>query len=175
MVEITLPIVLQLFQTVGILVGIYYYIMTLRNANKARWKDILLQRINTLDDDFYTRWRTYSLRDVNTYEEWLEYDEENPEAYGFISYASHMLNSIGALLKDNMVDPDSLFSVYSPIIVIWTWERYKVITEYYREHIKLPTYLENFEYLYHEAKRRFPMMVSREEWHEFLNERETGT
>jgi len=86
-----------------------------------------------------------------------------------------MLNSIGALLKDKMVDPDSLFSVYSPIIVIWTWERYKVITDFYREHINLPTYLDNFEYLYHEAKHRFPEMVSRDEWHEFRNKYETGT
>jgi len=62
----------------GVIAGFSYYVLTVRNANKARWKDVLLQRINTLDDDFYTKWRTHSLRDVNTYEEWLKYDEKHP-------------------------------------------------------------------------------------------------
>ena len=167
---IELSVIRDLVAIFGVIAGLSYYILTVRNANKARWKDVLLQRINTVDDDFYSKWRTYALGGINTYEEWLKYDEEHPEAYGFISYASQMLNSIGALLKDNMVDADSLFSVYSPIIIIWTWERYKIITDFYREHINLPSYLENFEYLYHEAKRRFPEMVSREDWNVLHNE-----
>jgi len=73
-----------------------------------------------------------------------------------------MLNSIGTLLKDNMVDPDSLFNVYSPIMIIWTWEKTQPITDFIREYAPLPIHLENFEYLYLEAKRRFPDLLSRE-------------
>jgi len=36
MVEITLPIMLQIMQTVGILVGIIYYITIMRNTQKTR-------------------------------------------------------------------------------------------------------------------------------------------
>jgi hypothetical protein len=36
MVEITLPIILQLLQTAGILVGIIYYITIMRNTQKTR-------------------------------------------------------------------------------------------------------------------------------------------
>jgi hypothetical protein len=36
MVEITLPIILQILQTAGILVGIVYYITIMRNSYKAQ-------------------------------------------------------------------------------------------------------------------------------------------
>jgi len=36
MVEITLPIILQILQTIGILVGIVYYITIMRNTQRTR-------------------------------------------------------------------------------------------------------------------------------------------
>jgi hypothetical protein len=36
MVEITLPIMLQILQTAGILVGIAYYLVIMRNSQKTR-------------------------------------------------------------------------------------------------------------------------------------------
>ena len=41
MVEFTLSIMLQLVQTVGILVGIIYYLIIMRNSNKARFLGLL--------------------------------------------------------------------------------------------------------------------------------------
>ena len=43
MVEITLPVVLQIIQTASILIGIVYYITIMRNQSKAREAQFLLQ------------------------------------------------------------------------------------------------------------------------------------
>ena len=43
MVEITLTILLQIVQTVGILVGVYYYIMSLQNQSRTRQAQLFMQ------------------------------------------------------------------------------------------------------------------------------------
>ena len=43
MVEITLPIVLQVIQTVSIAVGIFYYLYIMRNVHKSRQRESLLK------------------------------------------------------------------------------------------------------------------------------------
>jgi hypothetical protein len=42
--QVTFQIIFQFLQTVGILVGVYYYISTLRNSRKDRMADMVLQR-----------------------------------------------------------------------------------------------------------------------------------
>ena len=115
-----LQVVRDLVVIFGIIAGFSYYVMTVRNAKKARWKEILLERIDKLDDDFYNKWLSFLNGEWSTYQEWYEYRQEHPDAYGFVTYLQNMLNNIGTLLKDNMVDPDSLFIVYSPILIIYT-------------------------------------------------------
>jgi hypothetical protein len=46
MVEITLPIVLQILQTVGILVGIVYYITIMRNSQRTRELSLQAQELD---------------------------------------------------------------------------------------------------------------------------------
>jgi len=50
MVEITYQMVLSTIQTIGILIGIYYYIMTLRNQNRTRQEQWLLQLYHSKAD-----------------------------------------------------------------------------------------------------------------------------
>ncbi len=45
MVEITLPLVLQILQTAGILVGIIYYITIMRNTQKTRELSLRAQEL----------------------------------------------------------------------------------------------------------------------------------
>ncbi len=50
MTEITLPILLQIVQTIALLVGIVYYITIMRNAQKARQTEIFMQLYQSRTD-----------------------------------------------------------------------------------------------------------------------------
>jgi hypothetical protein len=42
--QVTFQTIFQFLQTVGILTAVYYYIMTLRNAERARQREMIFQR-----------------------------------------------------------------------------------------------------------------------------------
>jgi hypothetical protein len=52
MVEITLPIVLQIIQTVSISVGIIYYLFIMRNVQKSRQRENLFLRLQSFDKTY---------------------------------------------------------------------------------------------------------------------------
>ncbi len=81
MVEFTFPIVLQLVQTVGVLVGIVYYISVMRNAQRtrelslgvqeeaerARQRDMIIQRSQTYGLDYMRAW--YEASDMTDWDD----------------------------------------------------------------------------------------------------------
>ncbi|UCD45779.1 MAG: hypothetical protein JSV27_04650 [Candidatus Bathyarchaeota archaeon] len=99
MVEITVPIMLQIFQTVGILVGIVYYITIMRNSQRTRELSLkaqeqaletrqtqifmqIYQQLNS--EESFKTWAELKNLDVPDYEEFLrKYDSVvNPEFFG---------------------------------------------------------------------------------------------
>jgi hypothetical protein len=167
---IELGMIRDIVTIVGVIVAFTYYALTVRNANKARRKDIIFQKIDTLNDDFWNKWRVFLRQDWETRQEWVEYRREHPESYGFFMYVTVLLSGIGDFLKDGVVYADSLLKVYNPIFIIWTWEKARLIIEDYRTAINDPTYLENFEYLYMETKKRYPEIRSPREYQQIRNQ-----
>ena len=53
MVELTIPLVLDVIRTLGILVGVFYYITTLRNQGKNRMIEMVFQRMQERDLEYY--------------------------------------------------------------------------------------------------------------------------
>jgi hypothetical protein len=164
MVEITLPIVLQIVQTAGILVGIFYYIMTLRNSTKARQRELIHQKaqIQSLD---YTRtfWELATWTDWETVEEFQEkYGmPNNPEAQAKFSHMMRHYSLAGTLLKENMANADLIFQLYPVLAVIELWEQFEAVILNVREKRNSPTHLDGFEFLYREAKKRHPEILPR--------------
>ncbi len=81
MVEITYQMVLSTLQTAGILIGIFYYITTLRNQNRARQAQLLMQM------HIYRRNETKSLN-LNFFE------LTSKKMTGFQEYREKMENDI---------------------------------------------------------------------------------
>ena len=81
-----------------------------------------------------------------------------------------VLNGVGLLLRKNAMDPDLLFSVYTPNMIIWTWEMARPVIEVWREAINYPEQYGYFEYLYNEAKKRFPDIRGRLEYRQAHSE-----
>jgi len=158
MAEITIPLVLDIIRTLGILVGIIYYITIIRNAQRSRQRELIFQRFQGYSKDYIqTYFEVASYRDWETVEDWRnKYGlPMNVEADTKWTYIMSLYNMAGLLLKEKEVDPDLIFLLYPPHVVIRLWEQFEPVIQSLRERTH-PVHLEPFEFLYHEAKKRYP-------------------
>jgi hypothetical protein len=139
----------------GVMVGVVYYILDMRNQTRIRQTDLILR----LQSD----WRSRELR--NSYEvvmnmkfkDFDEYAEKNPLWTGTpelraIADVGSFFDSIGILLRRRLIDiemVDEIFSFY----VKTAWEKVKPFVEGRRRELD-PRFRKPFEYLYNELKKR---------------------
>jgi len=144
---------------IGLIVAITYYTLTLRNTSKARQRELILQRFQGYDLEYME-----AFVDVENITDWEDVDEflkkygpeSNPEAFSKYLYAMSIYNLAGVFLKEKIADADLIFQLYQPNTVIGMWEKFEPITRYFRERRRYPDYREPFEFLYNEAKKRYP-------------------
>ena len=154
MVELTLSVLLQLVQTTALLVGIFYYIMTLRNAEKNR-KMQMLQRIyeskyNKEGMQAYFQIWSRKWEDFDDY--WENYGPFNhPEHHATFVAEEALLDGLGTLVKKGMIDLDSVYSLMGRRAIMF-WVKFETIIKGSRKVVGSsgPDYSENFEYLANE-------------------------
>ena len=163
MVEITVPLVLDVIRTVGILVGVVYYITIMRNSQraqqeseKARRNELVFQKLQNITLEYA---RTFNevmiMKDWNDVEEWEEKygRDNNVEAYSKWNYVIRHYQLAGLLLKQG-ADPDIIFELYPDGAVINLFELYEPVVEYMKS--EKSWNFENLENLYSMAKKRRP-------------------
>ena len=109
------PVTLQMTRDVvaifGVIAGLTYYVMTVRNQNKARQAQLLM---NLYDSYRSTESRRQSLEiqswDWKSPHDFFEkYGQEvNPDAWALWEAKTAFFNGIGILLKKNLIDIDLL-------------------------------------------------------------------
>ena len=167
MVEVDISII---FAGLSIAVSIVYYASVLRNANLQQEKEFHYQKISIVNAEFYNNWAKLLRGEWRTFNERLEYQKENPEDHGIFTQITAILNSMGLLLKQKAIDPELLFSLYSPNMTIWTWEKAKPIIEVWREAMNYPEQYSGFEYLYNEARKHYPDIPSVVEYYQAIRD-----
>ena len=130
MAEITYQMILSTIQTAGLLVGIFYYIMTLRNQQKNQQLSLETRQAQ-LFMYMYDKWssedHTRKFSEIQKWE-WKDYDdfqekygkEKNPDIYIRFSTIGRFFEGIGVLVKRELIDPyfvDDLMS--SHILRFW--------------------------------------------------------
>jgi len=158
LVEITASLVLQIVQTIGILVGIIYYITIMRNTQKTRQTELLLQR-HKVDLDYARSWG-----DVLVTQDWTtmeELDEKYPwethlEERARVIYILNTYNTLGLILRERVADPKLVFDLYPPSNVITTWLKFEGYLNAIRDRGNDPKQFSGFDYLYSEARRLYP-------------------
>jgi hypothetical protein len=80
----------------------------------------------------------------------------NPEAFAKQLYIRQVFNMAGLLPQKKEADPDLIFKLYTPNAIIPTWEQFEPIVQATREDHRFPEHYEPFEFLYNEAKKRYP-------------------
>ena len=103
-------------------------------------------------------WEMASWTDWDTVEDFNEkYGmPNNPEAKAKFTYIMRFYGTAGTLLRENMDNADLIFQLYPAAGVIGLWEQFEEVILDIREKRNSPTHLEDFEFLYREAKMRHP-------------------
>ena len=126
-----LPLVLT---GLGLTASIIYYASILRNQNKTRQRD----------------WKTF--------DEWEQKygPDTNPDAWANYLYITRIYNLAGIMLQEKAADPELIFKLFAPTAIIRVWEQFEKIIIDDRKKSNYYDHYGPFEYIYNEAKRRFP-------------------
>jgi len=175
MVEITLPLVLQILQTVGILVGIVYYMTIMRNAQRTReltlkaqeqaketrQAQLLMELYETYrSPEFRKRTQTIGNLEYTDFDDfWEKYGvDANPDFWAEWFSVATFFNGIGVLVSRKLLDIDLVEELLSNI-TDRCWEMMGSIVLEWRKTI--PTQknrkyelLHGFEFLYNEMHSR---------------------
>jgi hypothetical protein len=148
MVEMNIPLVLDVVRTAGLLVAVFYYITTLRNQNKARQASLYQALINK-----------FSSEELNKHylniaqEEWREKDNiideldpTNKDKYLSFCVVGSYYEGISVLIEENLLDLKPIATASSDAIK-WYWETVQPYVEHVRK--TTPKYLSKSEGLYH--------------------------
>ena len=161
MVELTIEVMLDIIRTGGILVGIFYYLTIMKNAQKNRMKEMVFQRMQTRIDPEYQR----MVRTINPmYSGWNSV-EEFYEKYNFdkepdLTIARmiwiYNLDSWGFLFREGLVGEEYIERLHNPWAVIRAWETFEPLFLDDRERSGNQEHMKDFEYLYDMMKKKYP-------------------
>jgi hypothetical protein len=168
MVEITLPIALQIIQTVSLVVGIIYYLTIMRNNQKTRELTLKAQeqaletRQAQLIMQIYGRWSESDYKkhfhQFQNRMEWTDIEDfmhkytSTDDLDEFLSFSTvvSFYEGIGVLVKRDLIDKYIVDDLLGGDI-IQSWEKVRSLVPEGRKR-GYPTWLECFEHLYHEIK-----------------------
>jgi hypothetical protein len=160
MVDVTYQMLLSTLQTAGILVGIFYYITTLRNQNKARKTQLYMQIATRFGQTQMVEARNkYSMFDWKSPTD-LVNDFSSYEGRMIIGTLASYYEGLGILVKEGLLDIriialfmtgtfrefwGKLMPVISEFRTLTEWPRafieteylYQELTKYLKEHPEL--------------------------------------
>lgn len=140
----------------GVLVGVVYYILDMRNQRQVRQTDLVMRLYMAFGSrEIRKTWEEVTKReemDFDTYQKKFGLVDVNEIGWFF--------EGIGVLLHKKLIDivvVDDLFS--SPIKI--SWEKLKPVAEGERKRFNRPQIWEWWEYLYNEMRKREQKLQSK--------------
>jgi hypothetical protein len=149
MAEITYQMVLSTLQTAGLLVGIFYYVTSLRNQSKARKTQLYLQMVNKFSQSDYieANGKFYDL-EWSTAEDFIE-DWRTPEGRMTIGIIESWYEGLGVLVKENLLDIRVVALLLTGLVTTF-WDKFIPIIDEVREAFGEPRLFIEAEYLYNQ-------------------------
>ena len=132
---------------VGVLVGVVYYILDMRNQTRIRQIDLVLRLSSTLDSkEFAEAFTKIVSSNAKTA------DELRKECFpAELIMIGNFYERTGALLKRRLADPSLIADI---LAVSEIWEKIRPWVMDVRQKTNDPYLFESFEYLYNEMKKR---------------------
>ncbi len=161
--QLTFQTIFQFLQTVSILVGVYYYITTIRTNQRNQELTLETRQLQlymkVLEDnrtkEFQMQWIDVAYhQEFKDYEEWREKygPKTNPDAYANFFHVTNWFQGIGYLVKTGVLDVEVVSEYIRPRSVVFLWEKVAPIVKVHRETTN-PGACESFEYLVHEIEK----------------------
>jgi hypothetical protein len=135
-----IPSISAVVAAIGVLVGVVFTVLELRNLVKTRQTDLVMRLYSA-----------FGGKDI--LDEYKKVLNLEPKNYMDFSGIFVFFEAVGILLRRKLIDialVDDFFS--SPIIL--SWEKLRPIVEEAREKLNRPQASEWFEYLYNEMQKR---------------------
>jgi hypothetical protein len=160
MVDITYQMMLSTLQTAGLLVGIFYYVTTLRNAQKNRMINLVFQRMQTRSPEYFresldinpSMWDWETVEEFHSKYNW----KRTPNILAQRKSIEDRFTAWGMLLKEGLVSIEFVAKVFPPAFVMTWWERNEPLYQDERRVTNNPEHYEDLEYLYNALKRKYP-------------------
>ena len=133
----------------GVLVGVVYYILDLRQQTKIRQTDLVMKLYSQFSSlEFQKMWQEVMKREAKDYN---VYSHE----YGTAEFLSVgiFFEGIGILLRRKLIGIELVDDMFTSPVKL-TWEKMKEVTLEARKVRNQPEVFEWFEYLYNEMKKK---------------------
>jgi hypothetical protein len=159
------------FQTISILftglsisIAAFYYISILRSNKEARQRELMYLRFQYNDLTYMETFTYVMSKHFTNLEEFREHFDpvEKPEAFAKYIFLGTRYQNLGLMLQEGKIDPDLLFKIYAPRTIMQIWEKISFMETITRERFNDPSHYAAFEYLYNEAKKRYPDIQTRQ-------------
>jgi hypothetical protein len=134
---------------VGVLIGVAYYILDMRNQARIRQTDLVMRLYSQFTSlEFQKMWEQVLNRDGKGYDDYIK-------MYGLaeLTAVGMFFEGIGILLKRKLIAIELVDDMFTTPIK-WTWEKIRNIILEARKIRNQTEILEWFEYLYNEMQKR---------------------
>ena len=155
MIEISM--VRDLVAIFGVIAGFSYYVLTVRNAQKSQQIAEETREIQVISGYFQTEEDNKRLIELLNME-WKDYDEfekkygsdNNPDNYAKRTCIWNQFNTLGYLVKKDLVAKEPLFELLGVIPYVY-WSKFGDVIIEIRRRYNQPLFCQYFEYLAEES------------------------
>ena len=153
---VTLQTLLTYLTLISVPVGVFYYILSLRNQDRARQVQTFLSIYSTISTpehlDKINKLTEMEWDDYHDFE--MKYGSDvNPENRTLRYSTWYLYDGIGFILKKGWIDRDVMFALLNTASVHWLWDRQAPLIKEIRRRYNLPNLAIHFEYLVEEHKK----------------------
>jgi hypothetical protein len=158
MVEVSYQIFLSTLQTVGLLVGIFYYIFTLRTQMKNQEITLGTRHASVFHQLVSVHLTPEGIKQINnirkypfsSVDEWQELMKNQEFADSFM-YWRMFYEEMGVFLQEGSI-PISQIARYNAWFHLWIWERFREVIYEQRKTLGIKNYYYQWEYAYDTLK-----------------------
>lgn len=163
MVEITISVVLQIIQTVGILVGIVYYITIMRSSQKNQQLQLETRKAQLYMQLFMRITSEESMKksidllklEYDDVDEFMEKQILGPDSSLHAKLFSMFwhIDGLGYMMSLKLIDPEMVYNFGGGFAQAWHWEKWEPLIMRFRKRRGDPEFLKWFEYTAKEMMR----------------------
>lgn len=154
--QLTFQTLFQFLQTVGILVGVFYYIMTIRTNQRNQQLALETRQVTTYiqtsgfrDKEFMKAWADIETQEYTDLADWeSKYGADvNPDSYASFFSICNLFQSVGSLVDQEILTPEIVYDQEGEQ-VIRGWNMQKTVIKGLRARGGYLHFFDHYESLY---------------------------